>query len=459
MKRLWILLAVVFVIGSVALAACTSPAPAPTQPPAPSQPTAGAQTNPTAAPASQHAPVTLVFIKIADELEAKSFNEMLDAFHKIDGGKWAYVNIQYNAKPFAELFPSIEKSIATGTDVDLIQADGPDVKHFAYNNVLKDLTPYFTKDELATWDAASNAEGTYKGKFYGPAEVQSCQLLWYNQTMVDSAGIKLSPTDSLTYGPNGTGLPIWQKLTQTKAGASSPSVYGFQNNGPSWYDYLNRIEARSNGKPGSPTFQGVSADGLKFVGYFDTPESIAAYQFDQDLINKYKVESLQPPTNSLLTGFNAMAIYQDLILGTLKDQFPDFKIGAMYPPSWQTPLCQTGSWHYGISAKTQHFDEALAFVKFAASDAGAQFIWKYKNQMPSNVKLLDSLPEYKQAPRSLMADFFKKYGVPRIESPAYTEYNALFGQFYQSVVSGGNVDQLTKDYAKQMEAAAAKYNP
>jgi len=248
---------------------------------------------------------------------------------------------------------------------------------------------------------------------------------------------------------------VFQKLTVTKSGSSTPSVYGFQN---VWgFDYFNRIEARTNGKPGSPTFQGVSDDGLKFVGFFDTPESIQAFQFDQDMISKYKVESAQPPTNSLLSGLSASTVYQDLILGTLRDQFPNFKIGAQYPPYWQTPLCQTGSWHYAISSKTKHFDEALAWVKFASSDAGAQFIWKYKNQMPSNVKLLDSLPDYKQLPRSLMADFFKKYGVPRIESPGYTEYNALFSQFYQGLVSGGNVEQLAHDFAKQMETAVAKY--
>jgi fructooligosaccharide transport system substrate-binding protein len=454
MNRLWTLLLVGLVLGSLILAACQA---APTQAPAPTA--AAPQPQPTAASTStgggQKAPVTLVFIKIADDLEAKSFNEMLDAFHKIDGGKWSYVNVQYDAKPFAELFPAIEKSVATGADVDLIQADGPDVKHFAYNNVIKDLTDNFTKDELAQWDPGSNAEGTYKGRFYGPAEVQSCQLMWYNQDMVDAAGLKLDPTTPLTYGPNGTALPVFQKLTVTKSGSSTPSVYGFQN---VWgFDYFNRIEARTNGKPGSPTFQGVSDDGLKFVGFFDTPESIQAFQFDQDMISKYKVESAQPPTNSLLSGLSASTVYQDLILGTLRDQFPNFKIGAQYPPYWQTPLCQTGSWHYAISSKTKHFDEALAWVKFASSDAGAQFIWKYKNQMPSNVKLLDSLPDYKQLPRSLMADFFKKYGVPRIESPGYTEYNALFSQFYQGLVSGGNVEQLAHDFAKQMETAVAKY--
>ena len=54
---------------------------------------------------SPEAPVTLTFIKIADELESKAFAEILDEFHKIDGGKYANVNIEYNAKPFAELFP------------------------------------------------------------------------------------------------------------------------------------------------------------------------------------------------------------------------------------------------------------------------------------------------------------------------------------------------------------------
>src|SRR5436305_1796040 len=54
--------------------------------------------------ATHKATVTLTFIKIADPLESKAFAEMVNAFHKIDGGKWAYVNLQYDAKPFAQLF-------------------------------------------------------------------------------------------------------------------------------------------------------------------------------------------------------------------------------------------------------------------------------------------------------------------------------------------------------------------
>lgn len=464
MKSIWKWLAAGAVIASFWLAACapagSMPAPAATQAPAAAtQAPAPANTEAPAAPTQAtgaKAPVTLAFIKIADELEAKAFAEMLTEFQKLDGGKWSYVNIEYNAKPFAELFPAIENSVATGQGADLIQADGPDVKHFAYNKVLLDLTDKFTKEELAQWDPGSIAEGTYQGKFYGPPEVQSCQSLWYNQTMVDEAGLKLG-TEGLTYGPNGTGLPIWQKLTKDANGDGTPEVYGFQNNGPFWYDYLNRIPARTNGKPGDNTFEGVSPDGLKFKGYFDSDPSIQAYQFDQDLFSKYKVRSTEPPTNAMLAGFSAMSVSQDLILGTLKDQFPDFKIGAMEPPYWVTPMCQTGSWHYGISSKSQHVDEALAFIKYASSDDGARIMFKYKNQLPANVKLLAELPDFKTYPRDLTVQIFNKYGKPRIESPAYTEYNALFSEYYGSLVSGGDVTQLTHDYAQKMEDAAAKY--
>ncbi len=463
MKHLWKLLIAGTVLGTLALAACQTAAPPATTAPPPAAATqapAATQAAATEAPAATQAPsgepVTLTFIKIADELEAKAFDEMLQEFHTIEGGKYANVNIEYNAKPFAELFPAIENSVATGQNVDLIQADGPDVKHFAWNKVIMDLTDHFTKEELAQWDPGSIAEGTYQGRFYGPPEVQSCQSLWYNQEMVDAAGLKLG-TEGLTYGPNGTGLPIWQKLTVDQNGDGTPEVFGFQNNGPAWFDYLNRIPARTNGKPGDPTFEGVSPDGLKFVGYFDTDQAIEAFQFDQDLFSKYKVRSTEPPTNALLSGFSAMTVSQDLILGTLKDQFPDFKIGAMEPPYWQTPMCQTGSWHYAISPTTQHFDEALAFIKFASSDEGARIMFKYKNQLPANVKLLAELPDFKSYPRDLTVEIFNKYGKPRIETPAYTEYNALFSEYYGSLVAGSNVPDLTHDYAKRMEEAAAKY--
>lgn len=401
-------------------------------------------------------PVTLRFLKINDELEAKAFAEMVEAFHQIEDGKWAHVNIEYDAKPFAELFPAIEQAVATDSQIDLIQADGPDVKHFAYNNVLMDLTDYFTEEEMKTWAPQSVAEGSSNGRFFGPPLAQSCQLMWYSADMMAEAGIDVSSVEGWTLGDDGTALENWLKLTKDENGDGSPEVFGLGFAGP--WDYFQRTPARSAGVPGDATYTGVGEDGLTFTGYFDSPESIEAWKFMQSLVTEHKVQSAEQTANPMLSGLAATQVYQDLIMGTQKDQFPDFQMSAIEPPYFTTKLCQTGSWHYGVAANTRHPEEAIAFVKFASSDEGARFIWKYKSQLPANVNLLNELPDFTDVPeRKLMKDFMLEYGAPRIESPAYTEYNALFTEFYTSLISGEDAESLAHEYAQLMDQAAAKY--
>lgn len=403
-------------------------------------------------------PVVLHFLKITDPLEAQAFEEMVEEFRTIEEGKWSYVTVQYDTKPFAELFPAISKAVATGSEVDIVQADGPNVKHFAYNGVLKDLTDYFSEEELKQWAPQSVEEGSMNDRFYAPPEAQSCQLMWYNSEMMEEAGIDVSDTSGWTYGEDGTGLPNWQKLTVDEDGDGTPEVFGLETVGP--WDYFYHIPARSNGEPGSPTYNAIGEDGVSFVGYFDTPEAIEANQFMQDMVYEYQVLSAEQVPNQMLSKLAATAIYQDMIMGTQKDQFPEFPLDAIEPPYFKTPLCQTGSWHYGITANTDNFEEALAFVKFAASDVGAKYIWRYKNQLPANVNLYNSLDEFQdpENPRSIMASFFRQYGVPRIQTPAYTEYNALFTEYWTALMAGEeDVADLTHEYAELMEEAAQKY--
>lgn len=259
MIGLWKSVAAGTMIGSMLLAACASAPAAPTPAPAAPKPAATQAAPAPAATQAAKAPVTLRFLKIADELEAKAFTEMLAAFQKLEGGKWAYVNIEFDAKPFAEHLPAIQKSVATGQSVDLIQSDGPNVKNFAYNKLLRDVTDSYTPAEMAPSSRSPSLRGVTRDDFtvrprISPVNRFGTARKW--RTPQESS----STQRLLTYGPNGTGLPVWQKLTVDKNGDGTPEVYGYQNSGPTWSDYLNRIAARTNGKPGDPTFEGVSPD-------------------------------------------------------------------------------------------------------------------------------------------------------------------------------------------------------
>jgi fructooligosaccharide transport system substrate-binding protein len=452
-------LLVMFVITAlIVLAACT-PAVTPTATSAPETTEAATEPAATEVEAGPKEEVVLHFLKYANDQESKAMAEIVDAFHKSEDGKWAHVQIEFDAKPFAELFPSIERAVATGSDVDIVQADGPDVKHFAYNGVLKDLTEYFTEEEMAQWAPQSIQEGSMNGHFYAPPMVQSCQLMWFNKDMVEAAGIDVSKPESWTYGEDGTALANWQKLTIDKNGDGTPEVFGLETAFTNSYWVMGPV--RSNGAAGSPTYKGVGDDGMSFVGYFDTEEAVEAFTFLQDLAFKYKIMSSERVNDMMLTGIAATTVYTDTIVGNQKMNFPDFKMGAIEPPYFVTPVCQTGSWHYGITSNTEHLEEALAFVKFVSSDEGASYIWKYKNQLPANVNLYNSIEEFKDPsnPRSVMANFFQKYGIPRIETPAYTEYNALFGEFWKTLMAGEtDIQGLATEYAELMEEAAAKYD-
>lgn len=452
-------LLVMFVITAlIVLAACT-PAVTPTATSAPETTEAATEPAATEVEAGPKEEVVLHFLKYANDQESKAMAEIVDAFHKSEDGKWAHVQIEFDAKPFAELFPSIERAVATGSDVDIVQADGPDVKHFAYNGVLKDLTEYFTEEEMAQWAPQSIQEGSMNGHFYAPPMVQSCQLMWFNKDMVEAAGIDVSNPGSWTYGEDGTALANWQKLTIDKNGDGTPEVFGLETAFTNSYWVMGPV--RSNGAAGSPTYKGVGDDGMSFVGYFDTEEAVEAFTFLQDLAFKYKIMSSERVNDMMLTGIAATTVYTDTIVGNQKMNFPDFKMGAIEPPYFVTPVCQTGSWHYGITSNTEHLEEALAFVKFVSSDEGASYIWKYKNQLPANVNLYNSIEEFKDPsnPRSVMANFFQKYGIPRIETPAYTEYNALFGEFWKTLMAGEtDIQGLATEYAELMEEAAAKYD-
>src|SRR2546425_11398585 len=112
-----------------------------------------------------------------------------------------------------------------------------------------------------------------------------------------------------------------------------------------------------------------------------------------------------------------------------------FPWGVTGIPYFKTQLCHTGSWHYGISPNTKHFDEAMAYVKFASSDAGARIWNKHVPQLPANAALLNTLPEHRpEASQAICVEAMTKVGVPRIQTPGYTEYQQGFAEVSLNII-------------------------
>ncbi len=410
--------------------------------------------------AQAKAKVVLKLLAITDDAQINAWKEILDEFHKIDGGKWSYVDIAFETVPFQDLFPKIESAVAAGSDMDMVQSDGPDMKHYAFYRSLIPLDKFFTVAEKKQWLPQSIEEGSYRGVLYGPPMMQSCSLLMYNKEMTDAAGIKPPQTLGKSW-TMAEALKAWQKTTTRPSGSSVPSVWGLRWGQGTWVgDYEHGIFRRSNGAKGSPTYNGVGPDGITFVGYMDTPESIEAMQFYQDLHRKYKVTPIEAIPQIFETKKSAFMVTPDNRIGELNRLYGEGKFpwGVTGIPYFKTQLCHTGSWHYGISPNTKHFDEAMAYVKFASSDAGARIWYKHVRQLPANVALLNTLPEYKPgASQAIWVEAMNKVGVPRIQTPGYTEYQQVFAEVSLNIIAGANVAEQMKAGAARAQQLVAKY--
>jgi fructooligosaccharide transport system substrate-binding protein len=464
------------VAGAVSLltAACSGPAAAPAGKPAPAKPTEpapaakaapgqtpaataapAAEAKP-AAPAAAGKPVTLRFLHVQTPLHETGFGNVIEDFTKVRPD----ITVEREQVPFLELFRKISTSVAAGNPPDILQVDGPVTKNYAFNNLLLPLGDYYTADELKAFPPASIEEGSFQGKLYAPPLLQSCSLMVYNTEMASAAGVTF-PTefkDSLTMEQS---LERWQKLTRDTDGDGTPDVFGVMWGQTLHTDYETGLFRRSAGAKGTPAHEGIGPDGVTFTGYFDHPDAIRGMEFYQKLHTEAKVAPQAQIPEIFENKKAATWITPDNVVAKLLRVQPDgnFPWSVTPIPYFEggTQLCHTGSWHYGVSSKTANVEAAVAFVKFATTKDGVKRYYDANRQLPAHLELLNELPEYQTLPQKMFKDAMLTIGVPRIQTPAYNEYQEIALETFRNVAAGGNVADLMKSGAQRMNQAAAKY--
>ncbi|MFT5194176.1 MAG: fructooligosaccharide transport system substrate-binding protein [Cellvibrionaceae bacterium] len=406
--------------------------------------------------------ITLKFVICCGPEDAVIYDEIFAAW-KAAEPQYANVTVELDVTPFAELFPKIETSVAAGADFDLFQADGPDIKHYSYNEVIISMDEYFTEEEKAAFLPSTIEEGSYLGKFMTPALQQSCSLMFYNSDMTDAAGV--SPPEQLNGWTIQESWDAWEKTQIDEDGDGSPEVWGMRWGQGTWTgDYEQGIIRRSAGKRGSPTFAGVGPDAITFVGFLDTPEAISGYQAYRDMhFGDRAVTPIESIPEIFFTRQSAFVIHPDNAIGTINRLYPDgdFNYGITGIPYMEggDQLCHTGSWHFGISPNSEHQDVAAAMIKFMTGPVGGAMYYQFNRQLPARFDVLNELPEYNESPQNLFAQGLEEIGEPRIGTPCYTEYQQLHALLLQDLQSAENLDVTARveKAAVDIEQACAKY--
>lgn len=98
-------------------------------------------------------------------------------------------------------------------------------------------------------------------------------------------------------------------------------------------------------------------------------------------------------------------------------------------------------------------------MKFITGHEGARIWYDSIRQLPARFDLLNELPEYSEYPQQLFAQGLQEIGVPRIQTPCYTEYQQIHAVLLQDLQSAENLDVAARvqQAAQDIESACAKY--
>jgi len=438
--------------------AAAAPAAAPTNTPAPAP--AAAPTKPAEAPkpaepaaGAKPAAVKLSFIGVQSDDQQFALTAILREYQKLR----PEVDVQFELLPFAQLFPKIQANAAAKTPTDIILADGPNVWSFAYNGVIAPMDEWFGKDYVAkNWTPTSLLTSQYRGKFFAPPQMESCSVMWFNKDMTDKAGIK-PPAEMSESWTTTQALEAWQKVN------NPPQVYGVrwgQGNSPG-QDYEAGLLRRMAGAKGSNAYKGIGDDSLTITGYFDHPDAVKGHTFFHELYQKHKVSAVEGIPNAWFDQRAAFYISPDNAMGTYNRLGAKFAYGNTALPSMPggSQICHTDSWHYALGANSAQKKEAAEFIKFLSGPVGSKIFFDRVGQLPSHAELLNTLPDYKSAPRKTVGEMFRMHGQPRIVTVGFTEYNGLMQEFVGNLVAGQNLDvqQLATTLARRSDSLTAKY--
>lgn len=372
------------------------------------------------------------------------------------------VKVEIEYYEHTNYFPALEaKMNAKSSDVDIIGVDVPMTSGYVEKGYIIPLDDYFTAEEQAEFVPAAVSAGSWNGKFYAPPMNTSAAALFYNETLLQEAGITIPEAD-----PNNR--LTWEEVEQMAKDAlavvdpdGSKGINGivFEQSNTA-YQMLSL--------PNSLGEASIGDDGYTVEGIIDTEGWVKAMTYYHDLF----ADGLSPRGLSSNENQGTFTSGKTLFLvgGTwcTNVEYADgFTWNYTYCPAFEgyedkvaTP---TGSWHLGVSAYSEKADEAAAFVKYLTLGEGNDEWLKLNGDVPARIDVVDSYltdPAYEEYPKSIQriaAYEAANTAAPRPVTPAYSEYETILNATLSDISNGADPATALANCVEQTNSIMAKY--
>lgn len=360
---------------------------------------------------------------------------------------------------FTNLFEVIEVKIASGSaDYDVISVDVPMVASYANRNMILPMDEYFTEDEINQYADASYQAGCWDGAFYAPAMNTSTQVLWFNEALLEEAGVEMpesSTEDRLTWEEV---VDLAQQVQAKVDPDKTKGIFGLD------FQQVSRVY-QMNAIPNSMGGANIGDDGFTVDGVINNDAWVTALTWYQDLV-KNGIASQGVDADEMGNYFSSGKLVF-MVGGTWTARSSEGNGMTTYGwapvPAFEghenevsTP---TGSWHFGINAASENVDAAADFIKWFSLGEGNDMWLEINGDVPARKENLQNIIDDDNAPgyHKIGAYEALNTAVPRALTPGYNEYSTVMNAVWEDVRNGADVKQSLDNAVQQINTAMAEY--
>lgn len=310
--------------------------------------------------------VTIIRLGTGDSGEGLApHQKIIDEFEKLNPD----IIIQLEAVAGADYYGRLLTQVASGDAPDIMQIGDDSIPRFVKEGAVIPLDDFIKGQyplDTTMYLPGMIEPGQYQGKQYFLPKDFSTMSVYYNKKIFDKYKVDY-PKEGWTWEEF---LKTAQDLTVDENGDGTPEVWGVQLTA----NWTTAFEYWDDAAGGSL----ISEDGKSFVGYMDSPESVAAMQFYADLYNKYKVAP--PPADfnqwaggnpEFENGTAAMRLFGRWPqAGLLKNDKIDLGLATVPVGKEQANILIWGG--FGISSTAKNPEAVWRFLSYYAGAEGSK---------------------------------------------------------------------------------------
>jgi len=371
---------------------------------------------------------TIVTVRLWDEQVAAAYRESFVEFSR----QHPDIDIRTNLVSYASYFDTLRTDVAGGGADDIFWINNSHFAEYADNGRLMAITA------SPDWDRSVIEQFTRAGVLWGVPQLTDAGIaLYYNADLLAAAGVDPATLGAARWDPDpglDTLRPLLARLTVDANGKASATAGFDPRRIRQWgYNAANDLQGINLNYIGSAG--GVFADGDRFV--FDNPQTVTAFQYIVDLINR---DYVAPPAsdtndngdfsrNQFVSG--RMAVFQSgtYNLAQITDQ-ARFRWGVtMLPTGPAGRVSVTNGIVAAGNPTSRHPDAVRAVLDWLGSTAGNEYLGRRGAAIPAVRPAQRAYFDYWSARNIDVTPFFSVLDGPRIEAPG----GAGFAAGYQAI--------------------------